>query len=477
LADRGLRLTAAAAAVLLSAGCTSFADTVDAGRDTGAPPSATSSPHDPGAASCPAQRAEPDPDRPVIDVEFTLDDDLRTVTGTEKVTFTPDLATDELVFRLVPNAPDAGPDELTVDAVRGTTVATSGYEDADADAPGGLYVVHLRGELAAGESTEVELDFTLRVAGGDFDRIGAADGVTWWGSGAPLLAWEPGVGWARDPFVDVLGETATSPAADTAITVSAPEDLAVLMTGDQEAPSAARHGRRTWTSSEPAARDVAVAVGEFTTRQRETSDGVRVTAGSLQGNADATKLADDTVAAIENLEHFLGPFPYATQTIIGLPDYGGGIEYPSAVLEASPADVVLAHEVAHMWFYGMVGNSQFRDPWLDEAFATWAESVADGGPSFPDALDLPGDVGRPMDAWPDAEQYFATVYGKGASALLEARKRAGAEKFDAAIRCYVDANAWSIATPEDLAAALAGLPEALGVLVDAGALDKTDLPD
>ena len=39
---------------------------------------------------------------------------------------------------------------------------------------------------------------------------------------------------------------------------------------------------------------------------------------------------------------------------------------------------MLVHEVAHMWFYGMVGNSQFRDPWLDEAFASWAESVVDG---------------------------------------------------------------------------------------------------
>jgi aminopeptidase N len=141
---------------------------------------------------------------------------------------------------------------------------------------------------------------------------------------------------------------------------------------------------------------------------------------------------------------------------------------------AARDDVVLVHEVAHMWFYGMVGNSQFRDPWLDEAFATWAESVVAGGPSFPDALGLPGDVGRPMDVWPDFGAYQVIVYGKGASALLEAQERAGADVFDAAVRCYVDATAWSIATPDDLAAALADLPEALDVLVDAGALDEAD---
>jgi hypothetical protein len=409
----------------------------------------------------------------VVELELSLADDLSTVTGTQRVTFTPDLATDEVVFRLVPNAPDSGANELTVDDVRGDDVADSGYEDVDADDPGGLYVVRLADELPAGESTELELDFTLRLGGGTFDRVGTDDGVSWWASGAPLLAWEPGVGWARDPFVGTLGETVVSPAADTTIEVSAPEDLVVLMTGDQAEPSAPSGGRRTWTSAEPAARDVAVAVGEFTVEEGETDDGVRVVTGSLDGQRDAASLLDDTVAAIGDLEEFLGPFPYGTLTIIGLDDYGGGIEYPSAVLQASRSPVVLIHEVAHMWFYGMVGNSQFRDPWLDEAFATWAESVVQPSSvaSVLPALQLPEDVGQPMDAWSGDQAYFAHVYGKGAAALLEARDRAGAERFDEAIRCYIDATAWSIATPEDLAAALADLPEATDVLVEAGALD------
>jgi hypothetical protein len=468
LADRRIRAAAAAAAVLLSAGCTSFAETV-AEDAAGAPPAAE--PSEPGG--CPTERAAPDPDRPVVDLRFTLDDDLTTITGTERVTFTPDRPTDELVFRLVPNSPDSGSNELTVEAARGDDVADSGYEKADAERPGGLYVVQLSGELAAGDSTDVELHFTLRLGGSTFDRVGRDDGVSWWASGAPLLAWEPGVGWAKDPFVGLLGETAVSPAADTTITVTAPEDLTVLMTGDQAEPSAPSGGRRSWTSTEPVARDVAVAVGEFDVAETETDDGVRVVAGSLEDERDADGLADDTVAAIGDLEEFLGPFPYATLTVIGLPDYGGGIEYPSAILEASRSDVVLVHEVAHMWFYGMVGNSQFRDPWLDEAFATWAESVAHGGATFDagGALTLPEDVGQPMDAWPDPATYFDTVYGKGAAALLEAQAQAGEDEFDAAVRCYVDAAAWSIATPDDVATALEDLPEATDVLVDAGALD------
>jgi hypothetical protein len=70
--------------------------------------------------------------------------------------------------------------------------------------------------------------------------------------------------------------------------------------------------------------------------------------------------------------------------------------------------------------------------------------------------------------------YFEVVYGKGGAALLAAREAAGPEAFDAAIRCYADATAWTIATPDDVAMALADLPEAVAVLVRAQALDKDD---
>ncbi len=476
MADR--RLAAALVAVALLPGCTSFADTVADGRERAAPRADEPPSRAPEPGSCPSGRAAPDPDRPVVDLDLQLADDLRTVTGTERVTFTADAATGEVVFRLVPNGPGSGANALTVDAVRGEDVRDSGYEDAEAEDPGGLHVVRLASGLEPGETTTVELDFTLRLGGEGFDRFGTDDGVSWWATGHPLLALEPGEGFARDPFVGVLGETTVSPAADTTIRVSAPEELTVLMTGDQAQPSAPRNGRRTWTSVEPVARDVAVAAGRFTVEEGTAGDGVRVVTGSLEGRPDAATLLEETVAAVEELEDLLGPFPYGTLTVIGLADYGGGIEYPSAILQASRSDVVLVHEVAHMWFYGMVGNSQFRDPWLDEAFATWAESVVQptSAAGVRPALALPDDVGLPMDAWQDPGQYFSTVYGKGAAALLDARDRAGPDAFDTAIRCYVDAAAWTVATPSDLAAALADLPAALDVLVEAGALDEEDLP-
>ena len=473
---RARRWLTAALALPLLAGCSSFADTLAASSGgTTAPPSPG------GRLHCPAPRVAPDPHRPAVDLDFRLSDDLRTVTGTETVRFTPDRPTAELVFRLVPNGPDsaAAGNKLVVDSVRGQDVHGGGYEAAGAADPGGLYQVRLDHRLTAGSSTRVVVHFTLTLGAGTFDRFGTKDGTSWWASGAPLLAWEPGVGWARDPFVRVLGETATSPAADTRIRVSAPANLTVLMTGNQERPAAARNGRLTWTSAEPAARDVSVAVGAFTTRQVTTPDRVRVTVGVLPGaDLEVGELAGWTTAAIAALEQHLGPFPYRTLTVPYLGEYGGGIEYPSSIQLAADNRPVLVHEVAHMWFYGMVGDDQYRDPWLDEAFASWAEGLVDPPPAagLQRALDLPGDVGDAIGDFANSDDYFGVVYGKGEAALLTARQEAGAAAFDAAIRCYVNANAWSIATPADVGAALAGLPKAADVLVEAGALDRDDVP-
>ncbi|HEX2075183.1 MAG TPA: M1 family aminopeptidase [Geodermatophilus sp.] len=468
-AATGRRRSLVCAAVLVLAGCTSSAEVA---APTGPVP------------GCPTtERATPDPHRPVITLDFRLDDDLRTVTGTETVTFTPDLPVGEMWFRLIPNAPQSAGNRLSVDAVRGENVAGGRYAQASAEpgTPGGLYRVDLRDPVAAGEQVRVELDFTLRLTDGrtpaGFDRLGVDDDVTWWASGFPLLTWEPGHGWARDPFVRISGETTASPAADTTIRVSAPEDLVVLMSGAQAEPRDAAGGRRIWESHDPVARDVNVAVGEFeteTVRTRSTT----VTVGVVpSADASAEDLAEETVLAIRLLEDRFGAFPYATLTVPLIADHGGGEEYSSSILLGDEDFGLLVHEVAHMWFYGMVGNSQYRDPWLDEAFASYAETVAEEPDEdhFEEHLRDRGDVGGSMSDFASQEQYEDVVYGKGAAALWEAREAAGAEAFDEALRCYVDTQAWTLARPEDVARALVGLEPALDVLVEVGALDREHL--
>ena len=241
------------------------------------------------------------------------------------------------------------------------------------------------------------------------------------------------------------------------------------MTGAQDRPEPAGDGRRVWTSSETAARDVSVAVGRFDTEGAAAGD-TEITVGVLPDAAtDAAELAEDAASLIEDFEKFFGPFPYDTLTIPVLPNFGGGIEYPSSILLASPSRVILVHEIAHMWFYGMIGNSQFRDPWLDEAFASYAEGLVGEPARDGTDLEIPGDIGDSMSDFPDADEYFDVVYGKGGAVLTAARDAAGADEFDRALRCYINAQAWQIAVPDDVAAALSELPAAIEILDEAGA--------
>jgi hypothetical protein len=114
------------------------------------------------------------------------------------------------------------------------------------------------------------------------------------------------------------------------------------------------------------------------------------------------------------------------------------------------------HEVAHQWFYAMVGNDQGRDPWLDEGLASWAEFRHEGAIGEAVSRDIPGDAegraGEPMTYWEGHQRsYYRGVYVQPAAALASLGPP---ELVDCALRLYVAANAWTIATPGDVLDAL-----------------------
>jgi hypothetical protein len=193
-------------------------------------------------------------------------------------------------------------------------------------------------------------------------------------------------------------------------------------------------------------------------------------------DSESTVLRVITAAVADHVARF-GPFPFQRLSVTVIPDLGGGVEFPGAILLGhKQLDATPSHEVAHEWFYGLVGNNQARDPWLDEAFATYVEALDNGQGARYAGATVPAAgrnrVGRPMTYWEDTGEgtYFRAVYLQGATALRAARTAAGATAFDRAIRCYVHATAHRVARPADLARALTGLPTALSTLRRYGAL-------
>jgi aminopeptidase N len=134
---------------------------------------------------------------------------------------------------------------------------------------------------------------------------------------------------------------------------------------------------------------------------------------------------------------------------------------------------LVAPEVAHQWVYSLVGNNQAENPWLDESLATFGEGIASGDASDYRNRDISrrvvGLLGQPMTYWAGNggfDRYTEGVYNQGAAVLLQARRQAGADHFDTALRSYIAANAHHITTPADFA----HVPTVLDLLTEAGAL-------
>ncbi|MGB3946863.1 MAG: M1 family metallopeptidase [Bacteroidia bacterium] len=74
-----------------------------------------------------------------------------------------------------------------------------------------------------------------------------------------------------------------------------------------------------------------------------------------------------------------GDYPYNHCTAVdGTISAGGGMEYPNITVigtsnSALMLDLVIAHEVGHNWFYGMLGSNERVHPWLDEGLNSFNE--------------------------------------------------------------------------------------------------------
>jgi hypothetical protein len=410
---------------------------------------AAAAPASHGAEACapvPAYRLPTDRPRYTLDVTVPI---RGAVTGRETVRFRALKPTSRIVLRLWANAPVT----VRAGAVETATVVSTTPSARRVPSSKTVLDLRLKRPLRRGEQATVVLRWTLRnaAAGVGVSRLAAGPDWIRLGSFFPLLALDDQGNWAVDPPSSLAAETWVSPSADWDVRLRLPPDWTLLSTGTRVAPG--RYAAR-------AVRDFALAAGRFERREVTVRAPAKVvvTATAVDGpTADA--FLHRAAQSLVHLSELYGPYPWPRYSVAVFDDLGrSGIEYPNIVFQGPGSlERATAHEAAHQWFYSLVGNNQARDPWLDESLASWAMTRVDAATTGIASVPIPdvvrGKLTAPMTYWDQVpNEYFVGVYAQGYEAFASLGDGA---RTDCALKLYVAHNAYGVATPSELVAALA----------------------
>ncbi|MBO9533660.1 MAG: hypothetical protein J7513_11880 [Solirubrobacteraceae bacterium] len=397
-------------------------------------------------ASVPAARAAgtilpPLDDAVSYGADLTASGTGRTWTGTESIVARNDgrSPTDRLWIRLWGN----GPKGCSPRAV--TATITSGGRRGRLIRDCTAMEVILPTPLAPGAATTITLALTI-TAPNLSDRFGAADDIDLFGNALPVLAQRDRKAW-RLPSYSPYGESWVTTWARFALTLHHPAALKVAAAGSTTT-TPDPNGATATTTSVVDARDTFWAIGAMEEVQRTTARGVKIRAWSpVEAGGDRDDAAAGAASAMEEIERHLPAYPYPEyDVIVARIQAGGGMEYPTVVITDGTDDVT-RHETGHQWFYGLVGDDQYREPWVDEGLTSflevyWTSSNSQQTPAcYPSRRFTVKDpatfITSSMTYWNRHVGQYGLAYDNPACALREARSKLGDAKFTAVMRGLV----------------------------------------
>ncbi|MET9445871.1 M1 family metallopeptidase [Streptomyces cinerochromogenes] len=294
-------------------------------------------------------------------------------------------------------------------------------------------------DLSEGETfrTTVRYSGTPRTLtdpdGSEEGWLPTADGALALGEPVGSMAWFPGNHHPSDK-------------AAYDITVTVPKGLQAVSNGELKE-QRTRGGRTSyhWHTAEPMASYVAtVAVGHYEITRTSGPHGLPVlTAVDPAEAEDSAEVLAQIPEILDWAEYNFGPYPFSSAGAIV--DRPGDADYAletqnRPVFPADQFDTsTLVHELAHQWYGDSVTPRSWRDMWLNEGFATYAEWLYKedhGGPTAQQTFTRLYESDREeIWAYPPATPSGAAhisdtpVYDRGAMVLHKIRQKVGDDTF------------------------------------------------
>lgn len=376
----------------------------------------------------------------------------------------------EILFRLYPNLQNYG------GSIKVTRAQINGIEfPAALRANNTAVALAIPPEIVAAPPLTATLNFTTRLpnsTGAPYTLFGWNGDVLSLPGFFPALAVRQNGNWVVDeppPHADVLFNEAALYQLDLTL----PAELVVVSGGAVLNSIDNSNGSRTWQIAGGPLRDLTVIAGPFESVS-ESAAGARVTSYFLPGHQSAGQLVlAHAAASLRLYSDTFGPYPYTQFSVVEAPLGARGMEYSGLILlgdelYARPGEFLTfltAHETAHQWWYGLVGNNPYRHPWLDEGLTEYsafeyyrgvfgrdaAEELLTGRWQIPfetaAAGGVTGQIDRPAVEF-DPLSYELLVYGKAALFFNAVRLQLGDEMYLRVLQTYAAENRYQIATPQ-----------------------------